>query len=67
MYFPVQNVSFSVGVCICFCLDCLVTLQIRPNLYTGVIKLLDIGGIFFNAKVWANFEGVFFSQKALFG
>ena len=56
MYFPVQNVSCSVGVCIFFYL---VTLQIRPSLYTGVIKLLDLGGIFINAPILR----VFFSLK----
>ena len=64
MYFPFQNVRFLVGVCSLLCLDCLVTLQIPPNLNTGVIKSLDFGGIFINAKVWANFEVVFSSQKA---
>ena len=37
----------------------LVTLQIRPSLYTGVIKLLDFGGIFINKPILR----VFFSLK----
>ena len=55
--------SFLIGVLVFFCL---VELQVLPSLYSGVIKLGDIGGTFINANIWANFE--FFSlQNAWFG